>query len=290
MEKSISVLELIEALWADRRLGVTLMMLFGLASVGLALSLPNVYRAQALVASAQDTRGTSSELGGLSALGNLAGFNVSSVGGINSKTLAIEVLKSRKFFIDRIFLKIKEDFSFDLETEEALRAVLKKRAEEKSGSDNTDLLTAHRKFLEKHLRIKNLKTGFVEIAIEHSSPIVAKRWVDIVLREINEELRAQEIQLSEDQIRFLISENEKTNVVNLKDVFARLIEEQIKAKALANVDEDFAFVVVDPAYVPHERLKPNRTLICIVGLIVGLLTFLCIVIVKTLKAPDILSK
>lgn len=282
MPQSISAPELLAALWRKKLLGVFVVSCFAGFSIVFSLLLPNVYRATALVAAAEETNGASVDLGGIAALGGIAGLNVSGTGKIDKKTMAIEVMKSRRFFIQRVYPQIKDSL---LLSEAGLSSVHGSASEftniTKAVKDKEQVvLAAHRKFLNTHLRIARTKMGFVEIGIDHSSPSTAKRWVDIVLREINEELRFQVIELSESTIEFLVQESKNTNLVSLTAVFSRLIEDQIKAKALANVEKDFAFVVVDPAYVPHERLKPNRTLICIIGILIGALSYLCIVLAE----------
>lgn len=45
---------------------------------------------------------------------------------------------------------------------------------------------------------------------------------------------------------------------------------------LANVQEEYAFKVVDPAVVPQKPIKPQRTLIITLGFLLGLIAALFI--------------
>ena len=56
-----------------------------------------------------------------------------------------------------------------------------------------------------------------------------------------------------------------------ENVIYNLIEEQTKNIMLANVREEYAFKIVDPAIVPEIRVRPARRKIAIMGLLVGLL-------------------
>ena len=41
---------------------------------------------------------------------------------------------------------------------------------------------------------------------------------------------------------------------------------------LANVTDEFAFKVLDPAFVPEERIKPKRKKMILLGGLIGLFT------------------
>src|SRR5690606_24613901 len=69
---------------------------FAVASVFYALSLPNIYKSEALLAPASEQKGAglSGQLGGLAAL---AGVSLGSGAGVDKTALALEVIKSRDF-------------------------------------------------------------------------------------------------------------------------------------------------------------------------------------------------
>jgi uncharacterized protein involved in exopolysaccharide biosynthesis len=50
------------------------------------------------------------------------------------------------------------------------------------------------------------------------------------------------------------------------------MEEQVKSVMLANVREEFALRVIDPAVVPEldKEVRPQRVLIMVIGIILGL--------------------
>ena len=60
----------------------------------------------------------------------------------------------------------------------------------------------------------------------------------------------------------------------MQNLLYGLIEEQTKSVMWANVREEYAFEVIDPAIIPEERDSPRRTLIVLLatffGIVLGL--------------------
>lgn len=50
-----------------------------------------------------------------------------------------------------------------------------------------------------------------------------------------------------------------------------MIEAQTKTKMLANTQEEYAFRILDKAVVPEEKIRPKRTLIVVLGVMIGLI-------------------
>ena len=89
----------------------------------------------------------------------------------------------------------------------------------------------------------------------------------------NNELRNQAIELGQKSIEFLNDELAKTNVVEIQQSIFNLIEAQIQNIMLANVRDEYAFRVIDPAGMPDldDHWSPNRPLIVLVFLGIGLM-------------------
>ena len=104
MEKSpegydgeIDLRELFSVLWQEKTSIVIGGLLGAILSVGYALSLPNIYTAEALMAPKSEGSGLSGLAGQFGGLAGLAGIDIG--GGDASQTqIALETLKSRAFF------------------------------------------------------------------------------------------------------------------------------------------------------------------------------------------------
>src|SRR5690554_7416717 len=94
-EDEIDLFELFMALWKGKWIIIATTFAFALSSVIYALSQPNIYRSEALLAPVEESGGLkmSGQLGGLAAL---AGVNLGGGGG-SKVGLALEILKSREF-------------------------------------------------------------------------------------------------------------------------------------------------------------------------------------------------
>jgi len=62
---------------------------------------------------------------------------------------------------------------------------------------------------------------------------------------------------------------ERTQLVDMQKAFYQLIEQQTKTAMLADVRDDYVFSVIDRAVVPQERSEPKRSLILMLGVVLG---------------------
>ena len=63
---------------------------------------------------------------------------------------------------------------------------------------------------------------------------------------------------------------ESTSLADVQNIFFRLIEEQTKTVMLANVSDEYLLTTLDPAVAPEMRSRPNRRLIVILGMMLGI--------------------
>lgn len=282
-DDEIDVRKLFRDLWSGKWLigGITLASLV-IAAV-IALLLPNIYRAEALLAPAQEegAGGLSSLASQYGGLATLAGIDLGKRP-VEKTTLGIEVLKSRKFiaeFVDRHDLLVpllasKELDSqtgtliidtgiYDSERGEWVRSVRPPR------KTSPSLQEAHEKFMELMSIREDRDSGFVTISVEHYSPSVAKQWVDWLVADINQTIMKQDVAKAQQTIEYLTQQIAQTSVADLQNIFYRLIEEQTKTVMLANVTSEYLFRTVDPAVAPEEKARPQRALIVLIGGFLG---------------------
>ena len=91
-----------------------------------------------------------------------------------------------------------------------------------------------------------------------------------MISDLNNHIRQEAIEEIQKNIFFLEQQLKLTNQVNAQSVMFGLIEEQTKNIMLANVREEYAFKVIDPAVSPEMKIKPMRKNILIIGFIVGI--------------------
>lgn len=283
-DDEIDLRELFKALWKGKWIIIATTFIFAIGSVLYALSLPNIYKADALLAPAESSNGgglskMAGQLGGLAAL---AGVNLG--GSESSQTeLAVQVMKSRQFI--EVFIKkhnllvplmaakgwdlannklIVDEELYNPSTGEWLRKPSGLRGATPTAQEAFDV------FRREILNISQDKdSGLYTISVKHYSPYVAQQWVNWLIEDINKVMRERTIAETSQNLTYLNTQLQKTSVADMQSTFYKLIEEQTKSLMLAEVQEEFVFKVVDPAIAPELKDSPSRAVICIVGIFFG---------------------
>ena len=300
-DDEIDLRELFAVLWAGKVKIVAITAVFAVASVIYALSVPNQYKATALLAPAQqDSGGISGALGQLGGLASLAGVSIG--GGDSSEAqVAQEIMKSWSFIEGFIAdndlavevyaaegwskgsneLKIDDDL-YDTETK---TWSVKNNARGEVGPPSSWEL--FESFSELLAVSEDKKSGLVSVSIEYYSPQIAKQWVDLYVESINRFMQQRQIDKVTRNINYLQEQIEKTAIAEMQEVFYTIIEEQTKNKMLAEASPDYVFVAVGPSMVPELKSQPKRALICILGtLLGGMLSVLLVLIMHYAKKSD----
>ncbi|WP_423840090.1 Wzz/FepE/Etk N-terminal domain-containing protein [Vibrio mytili] len=283
-DDEIDLRELFAAIWKGKWIIIATTFVFAVGSVLYALSLPNIYKADALLAPAESSNGgglakMAGQLGGLAAL---AGVNLG--GGESSQTdLAVQVMKSRQFvdaFIKKhdLLVPLMAAKDWDLASNQL---ILDEEIYDPSNGEwlrEPDGLrgatpTAQEAFkvFKKDILSVNSdpETGLYTVSVKHYSPYVAQQWVNWLIEDINKIMRERTIAESSQNLEYLNTQLQKTAVADMQSTFYSLIEEQTKSLMLAEVQEEFVFKVVDPSVVPEIKDGPKRALICVLGTLLG---------------------
>ncbi|EHR1008850.1 Wzz/FepE/Etk N-terminal domain-containing protein [Vibrio parahaemolyticus] len=280
----IDLRELFKALWKGKWIIIATTFVFAASSVLYALSLPNIYKSDALLAPAESSNGgglskMAGQLGGLAAL---AGVNLGT--DESSQTdLAVQVMKSRQFveaFIKKhdllVPLMAAKDWNLTnnklILDEELYNPTTGEWLRDPNGLRGATP-TAQEAFEVFSKEVLNLsqdkESGLYTISVKHYSPYVAQQWVSWLIEDINQVMRERTIAETSQNLAYLNAQLQKTAVTDMQSTFYKLIEEQTKSLMLAEVQEEFIFKVVDPAVVPELKDGPKRALICVLGTLLG---------------------
>lgn len=300
-DDEINLRELFTVLWVDKIKIITVMAMFAILSVFYALSVPNQYRASALLEPAQQqSGGLSGALSQLGGLASLAGVSLGSgessesqiaqrimqswsfvEGFIKTNNLEIDVFAAKGWDRASGKLEIDEDL-YDSGTTEWL---VKNNETNKVGMPSswelfetfTDILSVS----------EDKKTGLVSMSVEYYSPQIAQQWLDMYISAINQHMQERQMAKVTRNIEYLEAQIAKTTIAEMKEVFYTIIEEQLKSKMLAEANPDYAFVAVSSSMVPEQKSQPKRALICILGtLLGGILSVLMVLIMHYAKKTD----
>lgn len=224
-----------------------------------------VYRATVLMAPADDNShgGLSSALGQFGGLASLAGIQLSPGGGGSED--AIATLTSRAFteqFIRKHNL-LPILFADQWDPERASW-----RTDEPAPGRSSGYILFDDKIRDVTV---DTKSGLITLSIEWTDPELAAEWANKLIRDVNGHLRQRQIEEAQASIGYLERELETTSIAELRTSIYRLIEGQINTVMLANVREQFAFRVIDPAVAPEpwEHVRPKPVLLVAFGIIIG---------------------
>ena len=292
-DDEIDLKELFSVLWAGKKLIIAITGVFALISVIYALSVPNQYKASALLAPAQQqSGGLSGALGDLGGLAALAGVNIGG-GDAGEAQIAQEIMRSWGFiaqFVTENNIAV-EVFAADgwdsknnqlsvnseLYDAETQRWVRNPPAGKTVNPTSWEL---YEKFIEDISISADKKTGLITLSVEYFSPYLAKQWVDQLIVAINQHMQQRKLQMVNSNIEYLEAQIVKTPIAEMKEVFYTIIEEQIKGKMLAEASPEYVFVTVSPAMVPEEKSQPKRALICILGVLLGGMLSVAFVLIR----------
>ena len=299
-DDEIDLRELFTVLWAGKIKIIVVTAVFAMASVIYALSVPNQYKATALLAPAQSSgSGLSGALGQLGGLASLAGVSIG--GGESSEAqIAQEIMKSWNFiegFIADNDLAVELfaaegwskgsnelQISNDIYDTQNKQWLIEDEAGVAGPPSSWDLFKA---FSERLAVSEDKKSGLVSVSIEYYSPQIAKQWLDMYVSAVNAHMQKRKVAEVTNNINYLQAQIEKTSIAEMREVFYTIIEEQTKNKMVAEASPEYAFVAVSPSMVPEEKSQPKRALICILGtLLGGMLSVLLVLIMHYTRKSD----
>jgi len=300
-DDEIDLGELWRAIWSGKITIILISLIFAAASIGFALSKPNVYKASALLAPASAEGGG----GGLAALAgqfgglaSMAGINLGGGGG-DQTALSLEIIKSRSFietFIAKhnLLVPIMAAENWDLASNTLIlntelydetnkKWIREVKAPKKPEPSNWE---AYKKFSELLSVSQDKTSSMVTIEIEYFSPTMAKQWLNWLIKDINDFMRTQDQKEAQDSIDYLTKQLDDIEVASMETVFYQLIEEQTKNMMLTRVKAEYVLKTIDPAQVPDEKAGPKRALIVVLGTMLGGMLSVLIVLIRYFSKKD----
>ena len=277
----ISLYHLFQILLKQKFLILTITFLSLACSFLYSIHLPNLYTSSSILSPSTKSDSMSSVINSYSQLASIAGVNLPSESNSNTKE-AVERIKSIDFFEDYILPNIKledlmaldywdmetntiyyDDNIFDQKTGNWVRDVKYPQQAIPSSQE------AFKEFKEIFKITKDSSSGYVLISLDHESPYIAKEWVEIINININEVMRAIDINSSKSAIEFLKNETKNTNLTELRQSISMLLESQMQTLMMASVNKDYVFNIISSPIVSEQKSSPNRILILLLGLIIG---------------------
>ena len=260
-EDEIDLLELIRTLLNAWKTIVSITILCTGLAVVYALYAPEVFKAEVLLAPAQEEKtGASSALSQFGGLAAMAGVSIPSSSNIER---VLATLETREFLKQFIFSQKLLPIIFDDLWDESSDSWIV--IEEKQQPTVEDGI----RFLQDAIEVEQEKSGLITLSISWKDPDIAAQWANQLVKLLNEQLRQKAITDSKKKVGYLEQELAKTSLQDMRAVLYNLLESEKQKAMLANVNEDFALEVIDPAVSPETRETPKRKLIVALGVTCG---------------------
>jgi len=237
-----------------------------LAALAVSVIVPREYSASVSMLPARSERpdglaGIAGQFGGLASLAGLE------FGGDDDKNEAVATLRSKSLVVD--FIKERN----------LLPVIFANKWDSSSGKWRVDdpddvptLNDAYRKF---NGRIRSVaedrRTGLVTLTITWRSPRLAAAWANELAAQVNREMSERAIREARGSLRYLDRELQKTEVLELREPIYRLMANRINNVMMANVREQYAFRIIDPAVPPDldDYSRPLHWLFALAGAALG---------------------
>jgi uncharacterized protein involved in exopolysaccharide biosynthesis len=282
VNEEIDLIQLIQVLMGGKWIILSITTIASILVVIYSLSLPNIYKSEALLSPVTLQKGLAGAVQNFSGLASLAGINLPSEGTDSNASKALEKVGSLSFFQEQILPNIfvpdllaVESWSrgenvinydneiYDSETGSWTREIAAHQNPEPSVQES------FRAFGE-HIGInKDLKTGFIKLSVKHQSPFVAQAWAELIVSKINAFYKDKDREEAEASVSYLNTQISQTNYAEIREVISQLLQQQTQKLTLIEANDYYVFEYIDPPAVMERKAEPMRAMICIIGAILG---------------------
>ena len=282
LENEIDFQEVFLVLWKEKIKITFICFLAGLFGIFFSLSISNTYTSRAILASAGDSNsglsGLASQYAGVA---SLAGISIPSSGKVDKVGQGMESIQSLSFFEELItedlYIKLQAADGWNRDTNTLIIHPGMYDVETKkwvstqifSVNGKPTIQSAHRGLLNNLSIFIDNKTGFVKLSFEHYSPYVAQEILDLIILQINNNSKLEDIAIAQDSIEYLKNEVKNTQLTDLRFVINSLIQKQIETIALANASPEYLLKTLSEPYPPEIKTGPDRKIITIVIFLFG---------------------
>ncbi|ABC29198.1 uncharacterized protein involved in exopolysaccharide biosynthesis [Hahella chejuensis KCTC 2396] len=283
-DNEVSLRDILLTLWKGKWIIISLTVLSLVAALVMAKNQPNIYKSSILLVPAQEEQkgglaGIAGQFGGLA---SIAGINIG--GGKSDVAEALAILKSQEFLTrflkdeqikSSLFIENWNKESGQWEKKDSFLGSLWGRLKGDSNPKDPSSLEpswqkTYQLFISKHLSVsEDPKSGLVTVSVMAYEPEDAAHWAALLIDKLNSHVRLQKKAEAERSIEYLNNQIKLTLNAEMQRVLYQLVEAQAKVAMLASVRDDYVFRVIDPAFIPEQKYKPNRFQMVIVGGIAG---------------------
>ena len=269
----IDLKELINLLWSGKYLIILITSVFILGSIIYAVNLNNYYRSEAIL-TVYEPAPQASGLTRISGLASIAGINIAP--SVNRGSLVTNTIWSRVFF--KHLLSVDENVLPSIMAAESYDSESKKLVFDSNIYDAVNkewprgkptYIQAHRAYMGIIIADYDRVGSWIHLSAEHISPIFAKEFLELIIRESDNIIRQKDLKRSSEALAYLTSEISRTSVLEIKSNINQLILGQLQTQMKANISSNYVLSIIEPPYIPEKKSKPSRSPIVLLGAMLG---------------------
>jgi uncharacterized protein involved in exopolysaccharide biosynthesis len=283
----IDLNELASILWLNKKFIVILTGIFAILSIVYSLSLTNIYTSNALmVPTASNVNKPAMDF----SVPSFAGFNLNSSPDVNvalafidSKKIIKQLMKHESFLPDLMAAKEWDKKSNSIVYNENIYDNKNKKWIREVNFPFQKVPSEQEAFLlfSSKINVTSNKTNqLITLTVNHISPSVAQQWAIWIINEANSMVANLRVEEAESSISYLNDQIMHTPYAELKKMFFNLIQQNTQNMMLAKVNKQYALTIIDPPLIPEFKSKPKRSLICILGTLLGCMLSVLIIIIR----------
>lgn len=248
-----------------------------LATLIYALSIPNSYKSQVILAPQGDSKSSSA---GLAGLASLAGVNLGGGGSSKDPFTMLETTLKDYEFNKNIIIKYNliEKFAKpeNLVFAMGIDTFYSKPQEDEDGEEISleEQIFNTNKSLSTTLSISADKTsGLITLSAEHIDRFFAKELIDIYLEELINKIKLQDMKEIDKQIEYYNKELSNTYDVSLKEQLSKSLSALMQKRVFSMANDHYFVSKLTDSRVAYikEKTKPKRALIMVVSMITSII-------------------
>ena len=282
-DEPLSFVELVRIIWARKYFVVALALAGGVVAAGWSYLIKLEYQAQTMVSPVSGYSGSGGMLGDIAGqLGGLGGLVGGGLFNERDRAESVQFLKSR-YLVER-FVEMNNLMPVLF----AERWDMAGKKWKDDGNPPPTMGQAYKLFSERiRLVIDDRRSGLVTLAIRWSDRELCERWANGLVALANAELRSRAIDEATRNIAYLNAELERTQQIERQQTILRIVESQIRTIMLARGRVEYAFKVIDPAFVPdaRDRIRPRRAAMTAMGLVLGTVAAILWLVLSLMRGP-----
>ncbi|PKN17319.1 MAG: hypothetical protein CVU71_16180 [Deltaproteobacteria bacterium HGW-Deltaproteobacteria-6] len=129
------------------------------------------------------------------------------------------------------------------------------------------------RLLEENVKInRNIKDNTITVTVDFHDPKLAALIADYYLVTLTNYMSSEVKRVAATNRQYLEEQLGSTTDPFIKQKTYNLIAQQIENGMMAEVKENFAFKIIDPPMMPDKKIKPRRSVIALLSLVISLLS------------------